>query len=694
MNNNDDNSTAAAVDSNNTITPIRFQPLSGDKPAPAVRIRPRIVMVSASLLLCAAVAGFLFTAKAVYIEVNPASATVDIDGLLQLKLADRYLLLSGEHRVAVQADGYYPLQETLRVTREQDQRYAYTLQRLPGHLHVSTQGAIAASVFIDDRAVGSTPVLVRDLAPGTRLLRIEAERYFPLQQAIEVEGLDKEQQFRAELVPAWAELRFASLPAGADVFVDEDLLGQTPLHAQILQGRHKVRLKLAGHKPWLDEVDVIAGKDLELGGVQLEPADALVFLATDPPRANVTVDGDYAGLTPLELALTPGKRSTIKLFKQGYKSASRELTVTSGEETRLQVKLVAELVDVAFNIMPQDAKLYIDGQLQDSARRLIQLPARTHRIEVRRQGYLDFETRITPHPDIAQQVNVSLKSEQQVKIESIKPLYSSSAGQSMKLFYPGAFTMGASRREPGRRANETLRKIELKRPFYMSTHEVTNAQYRKFSSDHSSGSVQGTSLDGDNQPVANISWEQAAKYCNWLSKTESLTPFYRESGNGISGFNPAANGYRMPTEAEWAWAARTSGKDGLLKFPWGEQMPPPARSGNYADQSTSGFLGQTIAAYDDGYIVSAPAGSFPANAKGLFDMGGNVAEWVSDFYDIQVGSGDKAELDPLGPGKGEFHVIRGSSWAHGTLTELRLSYRDYNAKARDDVGFRIARYLE
>ena len=75
-------------------------------------------------------------------------------------------------------------------------------------------------------------------------------------------------------------------------------------------------------------------------------------------------------------------------------------------------------------------------------------------------------------------------------------------------------------------------------------------------------------------------------------------------------------------------------------------------------------------------------------------MGGNVAEWVNDFYDIQLGMSNKAEIDPLGPGTGKFHVIRGSSWAHGTVTELRLSYRDYNAKARDDVGFRIARYLE
>ena len=75
-------------------------------------------------------------------------------------------------------------------------------------------------------------------------------------------------------------------------------------------------------------------------------------------------------------------------------------------------------------------------------------------------------------------------------------------------------------------------------------------------------------------------------------------------------------------------------------------------------------------------------------------MGGNVAEWTNDYYTIANAPANTTLTDPMGPGKGQFHVIRGSSWAHGTVTELRLSYRDYGNEARNDVGFRIARYLE
>lgn len=85
-------------------------------------------------------------------------------------------------------------------------------------------------------------------------------------------------------------------------------------------------------------------------------------------------------------------------------------------------------------------------------------------------------------------------------------------------------------------------------------------------------------------------------------------------------------------------------------------------------------------------------GTFSPNYHEIFDLAGNVAEWVHDFYGSAGSIG--TETDPLGPEQGEFHVIRGSSWAHGNVTEMRLSFRDFGVEPRDDVGFRIARYLE
>jgi formylglycine-generating enzyme required for sulfatase activity len=189
-----------------------------------------------------------------------------------------------------------------------------------------------------------------------------------------------------------------------------------------------------------------------------------------------------------------------------------------------------------------------------------------------------------------------------------------------------------------------------------------------------------------------VGWEDAARYCNWLSEKEGLPPFYRVQGSSIIGFDPDSHGYRLPTEAEWAWAARVKG-DELLKYPWGGNYPPPDVVENYADTTSAYITGRIVSNYNDGNAVAAPTGSFRANHQGLYDMGGNVAEWVHDVYGLPDDSG-VPQADPLGAQIGNNYVIRGASWAHGTVTELRLSFRDYGQRGRDDVGFRIARFAE
>ena len=252
--------------------------------------------------------------------------------------------------------------------------------------------------------------------------------------------------------------------------------------------------------------------------------------------------------------------------------------------------------------------------------------------------------------------------------------------------------MGASRREPGRRANETLREVELRRPSYLSLGEVTNAQFRRFQAAHSSGQFSSRDLDADAQPVVRVTWEQAAEYCNWLSAQEGLPPVYVMRGGKLVATTPITTGFRLPTEAEWSRAARYP-EGGALKYPWGASLPVPPASGNYADESARSVVSVVLQGYDDRFPVSSPVGSFRPNALGFFDLGGNVAEWVHDVYSIPPADAP-LEKDPVGPAAGDLHVILGSSFLHGSVTELRLSYRDYATKPRADVGFRIARYAE
>ncbi len=680
------------------IKPVNFEPAIPQKPI-TVKSRSLLLKLTLFLVLPALVFStwFLFTSKSVQISTEPQGAIIKIDTPLQLALADRYLLREDNYSIKIHAEGYQTINETLRIGEEQNQEFNFTLPPLPGHLKVSVEGVQQAKVIINDIDQGIAPVTVNDLKAGNHTIKIEAERYFSYVKDIEIEGKDKTQELNIKLVPAWAKIAFDSEPDAAEILVDDEILASTPSTIELLEGKHSIRIKKAGFKDWQKMVHVVASENMDFTDIQLKPADATLFVDSVPVAANVTVDGNYIGKTPLQTTISPGKTVSVRLYKQGFLSLSRSVKVGAGQNKKLNISMSSELVDVMFSLQPTDAKVYINNKRVELSGSTISLPTTQQNITVRKEGYVDYNTTITSISGIAQNINVTLKSLRQQKLDNIKPVITSKAGQQLKLFYPYAFTMGASRREPGRRSNEAEQHIELKRAFYLGINEITNDEFRLFKSAHNSGSLQGHSLNNGKQPVANVSWDDAALYCNWLSHQESLKPFYKISDNKVNGINSSADGYRLPTEAEWAWAARTISKTESIKFPWGnkteDKMPPARKSGNYADNNAAGFLGKILANYHDSFAVAAPVGSFAPNQKGLYDMGGNVAEWVHDYYAIQASS-SKTHTDPLGPTRGEFHVIRGASWAHGTITELRLSFRDYADKPREDVGFRVARYLE
>lgn len=683
----------AAFTPDAVITPAPYQPSRAAPIRPWSRIPVGRILILALLAACATVAWFVLTARSLYVQTDPAAAAVTLRGGIRFRVADYYLIRPGDYTIAIAADGYYPLDEKLTVGADRYQRVTFTLKKLPGRLSVRTTPAAGATITIDGAARGTTPAQLRDLAPGQHQLRIELERYLPHDQAIAIEGRGIEQQMTVALTPAWAPVGVSTEPAGAEVRVDEESVGQTPLNTEIMQGTHTLRIQLSGYKAWQEKIAVTANQPLELPLVRLQVADAIVRLESTPPGAGATVNGEFRGQTPLDLDLTPGTQADIRLFREGFKPASRKLTLASGEKQSLRIDLEPELTVVEIVAEPADAELYIDGAARGPVGQKVGLTTQPHTIRIQKAGYVPFEATFTPRNGIAQEIRATLKSEQQAKLESIKPEIRTAAGQTLKLFRPDeTFNLGTSRREPGRRANEALHPVRLSRPFYFAVRETTNAEFRQYAAGHSSGALQNHSLDDPQQPVVKVSWEDAALFCNWLSTLDSLTPFYQVRDGRVAGFDPKSTGYRLPTEAEWAWAARSTANGQPLRFPWGDALPPPPKSGNYADESAADLVGSIIKSYQDGFAVSAPVASFAANGKGLYDLGGNVAEWVNDFHDIAVGQ--DVATDPLGPAAGEQHVISGASWAQGGLTELRLSFRDYGLEGRDDVGFRIARYLE
>lgn len=678
------------ADDDPVIEAVRYRPTAG-APARRRRITPLQGLLLALGALAAAVLAFLFTARTVDFQFAPAASQVSVTGGPALAFGTVHLLLQQRYTLLAEADGHYPLDLSIDVGPDRNQSFAFEFVPLPGRVTVVTEPE-GAALTVDGRPLGQTPLEELSIEAGARRFRFTHPRYQPLDLAVTVEGRNRPQRVDATLLPNWGDIDLSTDPPGARIFVDDMDTGTlTDGIVQILDGEHDIRLSLPGHRSHRQRILVTAGEARTLPTVRLHRADGTLIVRTRPGQAGVTVDGRYQGEAPVSVAVRSGRDYEVQAFKGGFAPKSTRVRLRSGEERTLDLELEALTGRLVVQAEPPEARLYIDGRAAGSANRTLELPVRPHRLEIRLDGYAGYSREIQPRSGLTQELKVKLLTLEEARLAALKPEIVTAQGQRLKLFEPGPITLGASRREPGRRANEALRNVALSRLFYLGVHEVTNVQFTVFASGHDSGSYEDQRLDKDDQPVVEVSWHDAALYCNWLSEQDGLPPFYSAEFGKVTAFNPQSTGYRLPAEAEWAWAARhRPGVSELLRFPWGPALPPPARHGNYADRAASHLVGRIVFGYNDNYAVAAPIGIFPANAKGLHDIGGNVAEWTHDFYKHPPDS----QTGPLGPPEGEYHVIRGSSWMHGTTTDLRLSFRDYGIDGRRDLGFRIARFAE
>lgn len=680
----------SSEDAPEIIAPVGYQRREVVEEKAVTLSRAQVILIAVCIPILVIV-WFLFTAKSVRLEFSPPVDSVSVSGGLSFELGGVYLLRSGDYRIQASAEGYEPLDSPLTIGSARNQSFVLNLTKLPGIVAVNSdpQGAL---VTYQQTELGNTPLRDIELPAGGIELEFSAPRYQPQSTIVDIAGMHQPQTVDVTLLPDWADVSIASIPSGAEIFIDDTATGiVTPGTVEVMTGEHEIRVSMTGHRSHRQRILVAAQETLTLEPITLQQADGLLQVSTVPAGAGITLNGNFEGVSPIEIAVRSNARYRVAVFKAGYAGVERTVQVASNEQKQLSLALRRLTGDVVVIADPSDAELYIDGRAAGSANQTVSLTTETHRLEIRRDGYAGYSTEIVPRDGIAQEVKVRLLTVEEARLAALKPVTRTAQGQELVLLQPTDFSMGASRRQPGRRANETLRDVSMQRLFYLGTREVSNAEFKAFMANHDSGSFEDYELHKDDQPVVNVGWNAAAAYCNWLSDQEGLPRYYQLEAGKVVASNPAATGYRLPTEAEWAWAARQVDADAPLRFPWGSSLPPPDRHGNYADRSAAHLVGRIIFGYNDNHIVAAPVATFAPNLKGLFDLSGNVSEWTNDFYDIPAAD---PVTDPLGPETGEYHVIRGSSWMHGTITELRVPFRDYGIDGRQDVGFRLARFAE
>lgn len=644
-----------------------------------------VVGLAALVVVALGVAGTLISTSATSVRILPADAgvagTVEVVAGFSLAAGTTVYGVTRTPEIVVRAPGFRDARLTLPA-EARGRTHDVTLEPLPARLRATTTHGLDRTRWsLDGDQIALGTGIDLELEAGAYTVGADHRFFAPVSESVEL-ARGEVRDLRLEPAPVEGTFSITSIPPGATVSIDGEPVGTTPLSFNRPGGRYRVRLEAPDRAPLEEEVEVTFAMPDVPRIYALQPLPAHLTFALEPPGGQLLVDGRR--VPPSEpFRVSAREDHTVTYFVEGYRGARETVNLAPNEIRQVNLRLEPRLGTVEIHAAP-DARILVDGRERGTGTATLELTAVPHRIVMEKPGFRTIERTVTPPDGGRVVVRETLLPEAAARRAEAPRRYTNSIGIELVLFDPGPFTMGAPRHEVGQRANEFERSIELTRPFYAARHEVTNAQYAALGG--GAGAV-------PNHPVTDVTWQDAARFANRLSAKEGLRPFYRTSGDRITGADAAADGYRLLTEAEWEWLARRAGRSARTIFPWGDAAVVPKGAGNIADEQANGIARVFVPNYNDGFARVAPVGSFRAEASGLFDLTGNVSEWVHDRYSLDPPAPGTVARDPLGPDFGESRVIKGSSWRSGSRTTLRAAWRDGLSGARDDVGFRIGRYL-
>jgi len=400
----------------------------------------------------------------------------------------------------------------------------------------------------------------------------------------------------------------------------------------------------------------VASSGATVSAPSSEVSHTTLSVSANITGARVLVDGKRVGETPLSYVEVSAGDHRIRVEKQGYEPYRKRIRIERGRAMSLYVDLS--------EARPRKGRLYVDTNPEDATVKILNIAPAFYQGMDLDPGRYNVEVSASGYKTKKRWVDLSAGEDESISIR-LEAVVAGHPGRKvtnnlgMEFVYikPGTFMMGSPSNEPKRDNDERQHRVTLTRGFYMQTTEVTQGQWKR---------VMGSNPSrfkncGDNCPVEQVSWNDVQKFIGKLNQMEG------------------GNKYRLPTEAEWEYAAR-AGTD--TPFSFGRCLS--TEQANY--DGNNPMPGCAKGEYRK---TPVPVASFPPNAWGLYDMHGNVWEWCQDWFGDYPSS---SVTDPTGPSLGSYRVNRGGSWG-GSAGHCRSADRDRSAPGSryGDLGFRLAR---
>lgn len=621
-------------------------------------------------------------AKVVFAEGGQSFFTND--GQLALDLRP------GTYNLEVSSPGHIGVRRTVTITKDRERVEQLFVTLRPDLVEATLVSQPQADIFLID-AVGERRELGRTDAGGSFALSIprpkgaysievEKEGY----RSARIDGTAlaalKPNEARIEqlLEALPASVRVTTDPEGAEIFVEGQSVGTSPVVVERAEteASFEVIAQLAGYRPTSWTLRLRPGEEAVLDFGELVPRSAelrveVLFEGLDMesaaalrPQVQIMIDDKSYSLDHPALQSVPEGLRRIRAEHPLYLSDLMELELVDGQVVALDLELRPRpgYVDLSLPAGLQ-ARAFADGERWDIKDGRLELPAlRDLSLELHIQDHLTMVRRVRLEP--AQTIQWEARPVRIPGPDLGAAWTVPYLGLQMGWVPPGRYVMGSPLPEQGRLPNEgDATPVTFTQGFWAGVHEVTQGEYQRVMGENPSA------FPDERQPVESVTWSQASAFCQRLTESE------RRAGRLPQGYI-----YRLPTEAEWEYAAR-AGSQGPFHF------------GEVADASMGNFQGVYPRDFQSDFRRAdqygpMPVGAFEPNALGLHDVHGNVAEWTADAYNGRLPGVPLADPEPR-VGSDRFSV-RGGSWA-SNASRARSAVREsiQSEIQSHSIGFRV-----